>query len=188
MNIPTTLRAGDTIEWDETVEDYLASAGYTLAFVLSKYGQPLITIAATADGDDYAISITPATSRPWVAGGYSWMAYVYKEGGGLITEKHTIESGQVEILPDITQAAATTDLRSIAKKNLDIIEARLSGNTSPDVMNYSIAGRGVGKRSWDELKDMRAYWKTEYERELEADAIARGEDSPRRVGIRFRRI
>lgn len=190
MNIPSTLRAGDTIEWDESLSDYLASAGWTLAFVLTKYGQSLITITGSADGDDYAISVLPATTRAWAAGIYSWQAYVYKASGtpSVITEKHTLESGQVTILPDITQATSTTDLRSTAKKNLDMIEARLSGDTSPDVMSYSIGGRSLSKRSMEDLIVMRSYWKTEYERELEAEGIARGEDNPRRIGVRFRKI
>ncbi len=96
--------------------------------------------------------------------------------------------GQVTILPDITQATSQTDLRSSAKKNLDMIEARIAGDTSPDVMSYSIGGRSLSKRSFEELISMRSYWKTEYERELEAEGIARGEDNPRRIGVRFRRV
>jgi hypothetical protein len=190
MNIPATLRAGDTIEWDESNSDYPASSGWTLAFVLTKYGQSLITITATADGDDYTVSVLPAVTRAWVAGIYSWQAYVYKASGTplLITEKHTLDRGQIEILPDITQAILTTDLRSFAKKNLEMIEAALSGDTSPFVMGYSIAGRSLSKRTREELIKERSYWKIEYEREVEAEGIARGEDSPRRVGVRFRRL
>ncbi len=40
----------------------------------------------------------------------------------------------------------------------------------------------------EELIKWRSFYKTEYERELEAEAIAKGLDSPRRIGVRFRRI
>jgi hypothetical protein len=192
MNIPSTLRAGDTIEWDETVSDYPATDDWTLAFVLTKYGASLITITASSSGADYAISVLPAVSRLWAAGTYSWQAYVYKDDGATptpaITEKYTLESGQVEILPDITQATSTSDLRSHAKKTLEAIEALLEGKATADVLSYSIGGRSLSKMSPEELIKWRSFYKTEYERELEAEGIARGLDSPRRVGVRFRRV
>ena len=187
MNIPPTLRAGDTITWDEIVSDYPATDGWTLVFVLIKYGQSLIKIEATADGNDYAVSVLPAASRLWFPGNYSWMAYVKKEAGGEITEKYTLQSGQVTILPDITQATSATDTRSHAKKILDAIESLLEGKAGSDVSSYSIGGRSITKMSPDELIKWRSFYKTEYERELEAEGIARGEDSPRRIGVRFNR-
>jgi hypothetical protein len=124
-----------------------------------------------------------------VKGIYSYQAYVYKESGTppVISEKYTLESGQIEILPDITQAISTTDLRSHAKKVLDSIEAMLEGRTS-DVINYSIGGRSVVKMSPEELIKWRSFYKTEYEREKEAESIAKGLDSPRRIGVRFNKI
>jgi hypothetical protein len=186
MNIPSTLRAGDTFSWTESLPDYPASNGWTLTLVLSKYGQTLITIEATADGDDYAIAITAAVSALWTAGVYSWMAYVYKEVEEVISEKYTLESGNLTILPDLTQAGSTTDLRSHAKKVLDAIEALLEGKT--DVISYSIAGRSISKMTPTELIKWRSFYKTEYQRELEAEAIARGEDNPRRIGVRFQKL
>lgn len=118
------------------------------------------------------------------------MAYVYKTTGdpAVISEKHTLENGQVEILPDLTQAISTTDLRSHAKKVLEAIESLLEGKPAYDVASYSIAGRSVSKMSPEELIKWRSFYKTEYERELEAEAIARGEDNPRRIGVRFNKI
>lgn len=168
----------------------MASAGWTLAFLLYVYGKTPITITASASGDDYTISVLPAVTRLWVSGVYSWQAYVYKSGGTpvLITEKYTIETGKVEILPDLTQSTSGSDFRSIAKTTLDIIEARLRGNTSPEIMAYSIAGRSVSKMNVTELIKLRSYFQEEYRRETEAEAIARGLDSPNRIGVRFRKI
>jgi len=186
LNIPETLRAGDTIEWDESLSDYPATSGWTLAFALTAYGKTSIVITASTSGSDYAISVLPAVTRLWAAGKYSYQAYVYK-GTPTITEKYTIEIGEIEILPDLTQALSTTDNRSHAKKVLDAIEAVLEGKSSSDVVGYSIGGRSVSKMMPEELIKWRSFYKTEYERELEAEGIARGEDSPRRIGVRFRR-
>ena len=119
------------------------------------------------------------------------MAYVYKSGGTpvLITEKYTLENGQITILPDITQAILTTDLRSVAKKTLDEIETVIQAKAaSGDISGYSIAGRSASKYSWEEIIKMRSHFLEEYRRECEAEDIARGLDSPRRVGVRLRRV
>lgn len=141
-----------------------------------------------ADGADYAITVTPAESRLWVAGKYHWMAYVYKEAGGLITEKHTLESGQVEILPDLTQATSQTDARSHVKKVLDAIEALLEGKATADALSYSIGGRSISKMSPTELLQWRDLYRVEYQRELDAEGIAKGLDSNKRIGVRFQRV
>lgn len=188
MNIPSTLRAGDTIAWDESIPDYPASAGWTLAFVLTKYGQSLITITATTSGDDYAISVLPATSRTWIAGIYSWMAYVYKSSGTpvLITEKYTVKSGDIEILPDITQATSTTDLRSYARKTLDELEIVLQVKAAGgDISAYSIAGRSASKYPPETLENWRDKLRAECRLEIENQIAAKGVRHPRHVGIRF---
>lgn len=190
LNIPSQLRAGDTLSWTESISDYPASDGWTFAFALIDYGKTPIIITASTSGSDYAISVLPAVTRLWSAGKYSWQAYVYKSGGApvLIIEKYTIEIGQVEILPDLTQAISTTDTRSHVKKVLDALEVLLEGKSLNDAQNYSIGGRSMSKMSPEELIKWRSFYKTEYERELEAEAISQGLDNPRRVGVRFRRL
>ena len=188
LNIPATLRAGDTITWDETVSDYPATSGYTLAFVLYAYGKNPITITASSSGADYTVSIVPATSRAYVPGVYTWQAYVYKASGTpeTITEKYSIAKGQVTILPDLTQASIGVDHRSHVKKVLDAIEALMEGRATSVEMSYSIGNRALSKMSPEELIKWRSHYLFAYENELEAEGLA-GEN-PRRVGVRFNRI
>ncbi len=188
MNIPSTLRAGDTTEWTESTSDYPATDGWTLRFSLRAKDKPLIDITASADGADYAVAVTYAASKGWVAGDYYYQAFVYKQTDGVTTDRHTIQRGQIEILPNLADASSQDDFRSTAQKNLDALEARLSGNTSPDVMSYSIAGRSLSSRSWDELERMRDYWKSECEKESETEITETGARDPSHVGIRFNRI
>jgi hypothetical protein len=188
LNIPDTLRAGDTISWTESISDYPASDGWTLAFALRAKDLPPITITASTSGSDYAIAITAPTSKAYNPGIYSWQAYVSKGTSPDFTEKYSIEMGRIEILPNLTIATSETELRSHAKKVLDAIEALLEGKAGADVLSYSIGGRSISKMAPEELIKWRSFYKTEYERELEAEAIAKGLDSPRRIGVRFRRL
>lgn len=186
MNIPATLRAGDTIAWTESLADYPASEGWILAIALRAKDKAPINISTTASGNDFAVSILIAASEKYAPGVYFYQAFIVKPVSP--TEKYTVETGQIEILPNISAGTSQSDFRSIAKKNLDMLDARLSGDTSPDVMSYSIGGRSLSKRSWDELQAMRGYWKSEYEAESAKDLTDKGIRDPRHVGIRFERV
>jgi len=63
---PLTIRTGDTIEWIKNTDDYKASDGWTLRYSFRGTGGT-IDITSTADGDDHAISIAPATSTTYSA-------------------------------------------------------------------------------------------------------------------------
>ena len=189
LNIPSQIRAGDTISWIESISDYLATAGWALAFALRAKDLPPITINASTSGSDYAIIITAPTSKAYKPGTYSWQAYISKGTSPDFTEKYSIATGRIEILPNLTIATSETELRSHAKKVLDAIESLLEGKAlAGDASSYSIGGRSITKMMPEELIKWRSFYKTEYERELEAEAIAKGLDSPRRIGVRFRRL
>jgi hypothetical protein len=184
LNIPATLRAGDTISWTESNADYPASAGWTLAFALRAKDKSAITITASSSGANYSISIPSSTSKAYSPGIYWWQAYVYKGTPPDFTEKHSLDTGQIEILQDLTQAGTQTEFRSTAKQTLDAVEALLKGDRR-DVSNYSFAGRSISKMTYTELLEVRSKLQIEYQRELDADAVAKGQDNPRRVGVRF---
>ena len=46
---PLTIRAGDTIEWTKSIDDYKASDGWTLSYSFRGTGGT-IDITSTADG------------------------------------------------------------------------------------------------------------------------------------------
>ena len=99
----------------------------------------------------------------------------------------TLQSGRIEILPDLTQATSVTDLRSHVKKVLDAIESLLEGKASADILGYSIAGRSISKMNPTELIEWRDLYRVDYQREIDAEKLAKGLDSGRRVGVRFYR-
>ena len=46
---PLTIRAGDTIKWTKSLDDYIASDGWTLSYSFRGTGG-MIDITSTADG------------------------------------------------------------------------------------------------------------------------------------------
>ena len=187
MNIPSTITAGDNVAWTETLTDYPATS-WSLAVDLRSKDRPPVTITTTPSGADFSITILPAVSALWKSGIYNWQAYVYTGSPPNFTDKRTIERGTIEILPNLTTFSASDDPRSHVKKVLDALEAVIEGKATSDQLSYSIAGRSISKMSPTEILQWRDLYKAEYRNELNAENIAKGVSSSKRIGVRFNRI
>lgn len=186
----TSLIAGDTLAFDTTAptdadgNSYKGSDGWTMSFRLVPRDSALspISFAATADGDDYTVSVSSATTATWSAGWYSWAAYVSKDG-----TRYTCDSGQIEIKPDPAAASAGHDGRSVAQKMVEQLEAALVSYSSSQglVAEYEIAGRRMKFRSSAEIIQQLAYWKKIRVDEEVAARLAAGLGSGRKVYTRF---
>jgi hypothetical protein len=133
---PTSVTAGDTLTWRRSLPDYPASAGWVLSYALAN-ADGLITITATADGDDHLVSVAAATSAGYLPGEYAWQSYVTKSA-----DRYMVDRGALTILPNLATQGAGFDLRTPTKVALDKIDAWLSRpDTLPFVSEYEIAGR-----------------------------------------------
>ena len=85
-NIPTTepatIVAGDLLQWKRTDlgTDY-ANGSYTLSYKARHEGTSggsyvVITITASASGDDYLVSVGQSTTASYAVGEYNWQAYI----------------------------------------------------------------------------------------------------------------
>ena len=177
---PGALRAGDTWKWTKTVADYPASA-WTLKY---RFKSPSagFEITASASGDDYAVTVSAATTAAYASGTYSWIAWV--EGG--TSEKYTVDTGIVEIDPDYRSGTATAALddRSHARKTLAAIESWIESR-NPGVAEYEIAGRRMKYIPVSDLIKLRQVYKSEVAAEDAADAIANGTGVGRRIQFRI---
>lgn len=180
MNSPDTFRAGDSASWTESLPAYPASAGWSLKFRLIFPVGTAVAINTTPSGDDYAVSLSAATTASWPAGSATLVSWVEKAA-----EKFTLEQQAVTILPDLT-VAATHDGRSANKKALDAAEsalaAYLTGGQSV-VAEYEIAGRRMKFRDTQQILDLINHYKRLVAKETAALAMLQG-GSPGRVYYR----
>jgi hypothetical protein len=65
------------------------------------------------------------------------------------------------------------------------IKSLLEGKADADVANYSIAGRSLTKLSFDELIKARDYYQEEYNKEVRAQRISKGQPTGATVKVRF---
>lgn len=181
--IPYEFYAGDTVIWqiENLNKDYSNSAHtLTYQFRLENNGSTTFSVDATADGNNYKITLSASTTASITAGKYNFISYVTRTSD---SARVTVDRGMVEVKPNL--ASSTSETRSHAKKMLDLIESLLEGKATKDVSSYSIAGRSLNKMGVSELLEWRNYYKAEYNRELSKQRNENEDGSGNTIKISF---
>lgn len=177
---PTSVRAGDTIAWtrDDLTDTYPAGDGWGLTYYL-RNGASAIDITATPSGDGFAVLETAAASAAWPKGDYNWIARVAKA-----PEIHTVDSGRIEIKPDLGAAGAIDD-RAHAEKVLAAIEAVIEERATKDQSSYTIGSRSLSRTPIEDLIRLRTEYRAEVGRLKREARLADGLGSGTKVLTRF---
>lgn len=186
-NIPETepekIVSGDLIQWKrkDLGTDY-DNSSYTLSYKARKHGDgdTVITITASASGDDYLVSVSQSATANYATGLYHWQAYITRNSD---SERITVDRGTFEVL--VNRSAHTSDPRSHAKKMLDKIESILEGRADADVSSYSINGRSLTKLPIDDLMSWRDRYQALYNREVRKERYLNKKGTSSTVLVRF---
>ena len=176
---PTEFRAGDTISWKRSLDDYKASDSWVLNYAF-RGAAGTIDVTATADSDDHLVSIAPSTSAAYSAGIYDVIGYVTKG-----SDRYTVFSSRIEILVDLATAGSSYDGRSHVKKTLDAIEAVLENRATKEILKSTIEGVEIERISHEELLRFRAKYLQWYQQEEAAERLKQGTGSGRTILTRF---
>jgi hypothetical protein len=189
-----TIIAGDTLTFPNSVPDYPASDGWTLAHILrplSGSADP-ITLSAVADGDDYETTIAATVTSGYEAGQFSVIAQVSNVGG----ERYTLDAVAISggrLAHNIVTIRANPaegeayDSRSFARRALAAIEATMEGTASEAAKRFTIRDREVWKYDTEELIALRNYYRAEVLAEEAAARRAAGLSDGRTSYLRFNR-
>lgn len=181
--IPYEFYAGDTVIWQiQNLNKDYSNATHTLTykFRLENNGSTTFSVDATADGNNYKITLSASTTASITEGKYNFISYVTRTSDNA---RVTVDRGMIEVKPNL--ASSTSETRSHAKKMLDLIESLLEGKATKDVASYSIAGRSLNKMSVSELLEWRNYYKAEYNRELSKQRNENEDGSGNTIKISF---
>jgi hypothetical protein len=155
---PAELRAGDTAKWRRELPDYPASASWQLKVTLVGQ-QGAHTVTADAAGDAFVFTLPASTTAGWTAGRYVRTEYVTNG-----TERYTVDTGEVVLLPDLAAATAAIDTRSHARKVLDAIETWLESR-APTAGAFEHAGIKIQNYPLADLLALRDRYRAEVRRE-----------------------
>jgi len=175
---PDVIVAGETVAWTKSFPDFPATAGWTLKYSLQLPRSSLITITATADGDNYSVALPFSTTASYQPGNYIWTAYV--DNG---TERHRVATGTISVLPNLASSFGETH----ASRTLGIIEAAIEGRLPNGLQEFSIQGQQISKIPIDTLVKLRSIYADYVKNETAQDRINRGLSNPRNSFARFRR-
>ena len=103
MNIPSQIRAGDTIKWRDVagadnLGNAITSAAWTLTYYLRfDHNNEGSTVVGTAYGSGWEFVISQATSAAFDVGQWYFQAEATKSG-----EHVTLGAGQFTVLPSLS--------------------------------------------------------------------------------------
>lgn len=139
-----------------------------------------IAVAGSASGSDVIFEASITTTSQITLGRYRWQLQVTRTSD---SEVIILDLGSLVVTADADDD--TADLRSHARRALEIVERAIEGNTSPEVQSYAIAGRSVSRYSRAELMHWRRQYIHEVAAEDRAALVRAGRPAANRVRTRF---
>lgn len=149
--LPSQLTAGDTLLWDFALSDYLADDGWIMKITFNN-NTNFYTITGTASGSNHRASVVATTTANYVAGVYQMLISVSKA-----SERYTLVSDTINILPNLAGATGAVDTRTSAQKALDAVNIALENYGDKAWMQgYTINGRSMSFNSPSEFMAFRS--------------------------------
>ncbi|MFK2904568.1 hypothetical protein ISP17_11380 [Dyella ginsengisoli] len=171
-SIPAQITAGDTAIWQRPGGNYRASDGWTLAYAFVGTAS-VYSATAAANGDDFLVTIAASATATWAPGAYSVQEYVTNG-----TERHTLSTTRVQVLPDLTAVpSGGLDTRSHAQKVLDAINGYLE-TKAPVYGAMEINARKISYYPVPELLQLRDRFRREV---LTEQRVASGQRGGNRI-------
>jgi hypothetical protein len=189
VNIPSQIRAGDTVKWrDDPSTDVFGnsidSATWTLTYYLrTNTASEGATVVGSAYGTGWELTIAAATSVSFDAGNWYWQAIASKA-----SEKFTLGSGQFEVLAALnyTGTPGALDGRTQSQKDLEAVQAAIRAMISGGaVAEYTIGNRTLKKLELTDLLALESTIKAQVVREQKAALIANNLGNPHNLFVRF---
>jgi hypothetical protein len=189
VNIPSEIRAGDTIQWRDipgadNLGNVISSSDYTLTYYLrTNTSTEGATVVGSAYGTGWELTIAAATSTDFSNGQWYWQAVATKTGSTV-----TMGSGQLTVLRSLsyTGTPLAVDGRSQAEQDLAAVQAAIRAIVAGGVAKeYTIGNRNLKKYDMADLLQLESKLKAEVKREQMADLIANGLGNPHNLFVRF---
>lgn len=125
-------------------------------------------------GNEIQARVAPEITRAWEPGSYSWAIVASSEQDA---DQATVTGGQVVVI----QAGTAADSRTMARRLLDAVEARLEGRITADVQTLAYRGRSIQHIPISELMVLRDRFAAEAQRQEAGYSVFR------KVQLRFTR-
>lgn len=185
VKIPSKITAGDSISWDDVAtSDNLGNpiepGTWTLKYDF-RQTDVVLSLTASVVAGQWRTTMSAVQSAAFAAGVAYFQAYATNG-----SNRVTLGSGSVEILPNLAASDSDFDGRSQAKKDLEAVQGAIRSMISGGaVAEYTIGGRSLRKIAMADLVMLEDRLKREVAREEKAQRIANGLGNPDNLFVRF---
>jgi hypothetical protein len=156
--IPTVFRAGETVKFLRSFNDFAPSDGWTYTIYFNGALQTFSKVADADPGGNGFLVTLNSNDLAVPAGVYRYIARVSQNSSG---ESYTVDEGVVEIEIDLATAAAGATT-SFAEQMLTAIQTEIAARMGADVEEYHSAVIGsswsVKKIPMEQLMKMRGHY------------------------------
>lgn len=156
---PIVITQNTTVSWTKYLSDFSPSE-YTLTYSFRAVNFKL-DVTATADGANFAVTLTPTTTTTFPLGALWWLSKASKG-----TDLYSAEDGIIEVKPDLA-ALASYDGRTFAEQMLDAIEAVLTNRASAGTID--LVGKTIGVDNIQKRPDLLMQWRDKFKTEAAKD-------------------
>lgn len=175
--LPSTICAGDSLDFPVNLPDYPPVEGWTLDFrLLYRTGDPVNFSAEASSSKEFRITLSRNDTAKWKAGTAHLIAILRRD-----TERKVFSPSPIEITPD-PETTSHLDTRTDSERALDELKAcfkEYMASGQGHVQSYSINGRSMTFRSIADFKEQIAL----LQQEVAEDAAIAG--ASRRFQVRF---
>ena len=180
---PTEIVVGDFLQWkrSDLVADYPTDE-YTATYVarITGGGSNEIQLEMTGHDTYYLATVPSSTSEDFAVGEYHWQLEIVQDSSG---NRIVVDLGDFKAIADLDTNQA--DPRTHAQITLDKIESLIEGKADNDAQEYSVAGRELKKYTFNELLNLREYYRREVAKEKADRDIKQGRKSAATIKVRF---
>ena len=159
-NFPDEITAGLTFSHLVTLTAYPAP-DWSLAVYLR--GPQAINLTATAEGSQHRFLVGADVTATWQAGAY-WYTMRATRGSDVVE----VETGELQVLPDLAAVTGAYDGRSQNEIALAAIDAVLAKRATLDQERYRINNRELYRTPIADLLKLRSYYAEQVKREKAA--------------------
>ena len=110
--------------------------------------------ANAADGGNHEFHANAAATANWAPGRYRYEIRASADGDVV-----TVETGEVQIAPDLASQGAGFDGRDHVRRVLDAVEAVIENRATIDQQSYQINNRSLQRTPLTELLQLRATYR-----------------------------
>jgi hypothetical protein len=180
---PERILAGYSIAWRRTLAKFPASL-YSLNYLFRHNTSAFArSFVASPDGaSSYLVSLTAGDTAPFPDGSYTLTGFITDDATGGDVVKEVVFDGQLRVLPD--PLGAKGDLRSHARKMVDLLRSTLEKLAAGTINSASVNGKNYTQKNLAEVRAELARYEEILLNEEQAARIG-GDINPNRILIRF---